>query len=162
MSLLFSSTADGGYIPGAVVGLVTENPRPFLVLLAADAGGGNPAFEGITTAANVEQSVAAQYQTSLDRTVYVTPFGDAPGTLSANFILNDTCDSNQAGEQFDAFCRAYQNTKLSPDSATQGPLLFVLGRTAYVGFIAAYRVGITAESAQRLIQATIQAIVWEQ
>lgn len=48
---------------------------------------------GLCTSVQIEQQVAAQFQNTFDNTIYVTPFGDLPGTASISFIINASAES---------------------------------------------------------------------
>lgn len=48
---------------------------------------------GLCTNVDIQQSVAAQFQNTFDNTIYVTPFGDLPGTVTISFLINPSCSS---------------------------------------------------------------------
>jgi hypothetical protein len=110
---------------------------------------------GVVTRLSVDQSVAAQFQPSLNKTIYATPFGDNIGTLTINCILNTPCDEtqNQAGK----FIENYQKTRFSPDNAQQADL--IVGDKAFTG----YAVGFTLDASSdngHTIQGVLKFVAW--
>jgi len=59
-------------------------------------------------------AVNAQFQNTFSDSIYVTPFGDAPGDVALSFLMNPWCDPNFS--QSPTAIDAYLNNRLKPTS----------------------------------------------
>lgn len=148
MSLIFATS------PGTAVAIRSDGASPFAINIA------NSYFEAIAINVSVDQQVAAQIQTTLAETVYVTPFGDRPGTLNVSYVLNGVgCDAD-ANDQSIRFFNDYNSTKLTTSGNTS-PHLFVIGRASFKGFILGAKMAVSAEGGLFMMTGQIQAVVWQ-
>lgn len=146
MSVIFSSA------PGTVVAIKGDGAAPFTISVAGDA------FDAIAVSIAVDLQVSAQIQTSLQDTVHVTPFGDRPGTLSVNYVLNGAGCNVDSMDTSRRFFDSYANNRIAPSSARQQ--LFVIGKSFFTGFIVGARMQATAEGGLYMMTGQIQAAVW--
>jgi len=69
---------------------------------------------GLCLGLSNDNAVNAQFQNTFSDSIYVTPFGDAPGTVALTFLLNPWCDPNFT--QSPTAIDAYLNNRLKPTS----------------------------------------------
>lgn len=95
MASIFTSSET----PGKIITTTAKSVAPLTLVIETQyrTPGTNVVFKtehlstlGLCTGLDIQQSVAAQFQNTFENTIYVTPFGDLPGTASVSFILNAT------------------------------------------------------------------------
>ncbi len=118
MSAIFVSA------PGRLLAIKSDTPKGLILDV------GSVQRTGIVTGLSVDQSVSAQFQPSLDRTVYITGFGDNIGTMTINLILNNPCD--ESTDNTSAFFDNYLKNRLSPDNVVPADL--IIGSKAFAGY----------------------------
>ncbi len=69
---------------------------------------------GLCLNVNSDNAVNAQFQNTFSDSIYVTPFGDAPGNTVLTFLMNPWCDPNFS--QSPTAIDAYLNNRLKPTS----------------------------------------------
>lgn len=98
MSSLFSCSG----VPGKIIATSSATAAPMAMTIDAQfrIPGSGTVFEtdglttlGLCTNLDLQQSVSAQFQNTFNNTIYVTPFGDLPGTAAVSFIINPSCAS---------------------------------------------------------------------
>lgn len=67
---------------------------------------------GLCLGVNIDQAVNAQFQNTFSDSIYVTPFGDAPGNIALSFLMNPWCDPNFS--QNPTAIQEYLNNRLKP------------------------------------------------
>lgn len=142
-------------IPGRLVVVAATNPKAISLYL--DIGGAQA--NGVMTRLDVDQSVAYQAQPSLDRAVYVIPFGDNVGQMQIGLILNSSCgeDAGSADRGVDQFISYYEEKRLSPTNPVPGQL--TVGKKTFLGYAVGFKLALASESGY-LAQGTLQFISW--
>lgn len=135
--------------PGRMVAIRSNHPRGLIFDV------GNVQNIGIVTRLSIDQSVAAQFQPSLNKTIYATPFGDNIGTLTLNCILNTACDAEQ--DQAGNFIDNYQATRFSPDNAQQADL--IVGGKAFTGYAVGFQLDASSDNGHT-IQGVLRFVAW--
>jgi hypothetical protein len=134
--------------PGRLTALKSNNPRGLIFSIGLTKGA------GIVTDLQTQQQVAAQFQQSLDRAIYVVPFGDAIGSLQATLLLNNDCNgTDTAGE----FIKQYAGNRLSP--STTAPSRLIIGSTPFIGFTTGFTLQASASNGHNVI-GTLSFAAW--
>jgi hypothetical protein len=149
MSVIFDGT------PGRLVAIKSHNPQA--MALSIDLNGAQ--LHGVVTKLEVDQSVAAQFQASLDRAIYVVPFGDNIGTMLVSMILNSSCgDSGGDSERgTDQLIQYYAEKRLSPTNPLPGQL--TIGKKTFLGYVTGFKLSAASESGY-LFAGTLQFAAW--
>ncbi len=137
-------------VPGRLLAIRSDHPRGLIFNL------GSIQTTGIVTSLSVDGSVAAQFQPSLNRTVYLTPFGDNVGSLDINMILNSSC-TDTAGDTPSLFLDSYEQSRLSPSNPT--PANLIIGRKAFTGYAIAFKLTASSENGH-IIQGQLKFAAW--
>jgi hypothetical protein len=117
-----------------VAAITTQQAKPLVVI-----GSTGQAVPGVVTDLKVDQSVAAQFQSSLDRAIYVVPFGDNMGNMEVSMLLNRGCDNR---ERLDEFFRYYSDKRLGPK--TLDPVTVTIGAQAFRAYLVGMSVSVSA------------------
>lgn len=143
-------------VPGRMVAIQSSSAQGILFQLAG--------FEatGVLIGLDTDGSVAAQFQPSLNQSVYITPFGDNVGTVSADLLLNDTCSSSGSsgpgsGQALSSFLSLYSDSRLSPTNPY--PVQLFVGRSVFTGFAIKFQTHATS-SEGTVIRGTITFAAW--
>ncbi len=135
--------------PGRLLAIRSEHPRALIFDV------GEVQQSGLVTGLEIDQSVSAQFQPSLDRVVYTTPFGDNIGGMTINMILNNECDDSD--DNTSRFISYYEKARLSPDNAV--PVDMIIGSKAFAGYAIGFR--ITGDSSQgHMMMAQLKFAAW--
>lgn len=121
---------------------------------------------GVCTRMVVNQSVIAQFQNTFDSFIYITPFGDKPGTIALSFIVNQKCDETQSTLNAIDF---YVQRRLRPSYLTNvggfltfsqtAPITVAINSLTLRGFVTGLEVeGTTNDSA--IVSATLLMTGW--
>jgi hypothetical protein len=110
---------------------------------------------GIVTRLSVEQSVAAQFQPSLNKVIYATPFGDNVGTLTVEVVLNTECGSSQ--DSASQFLSHYASTRFSPDNTERADL--IIGQKAFTGYAVAFNLTASSDTGNT-VQGVLKFVAW--
>lgn len=111
-------------------------------------------LSGIVTRLGLSQQVAAQIQASLNKTFYITSFGDQPGSLEVGMLLNTNCNGDNLVDEFISY---YSTQRLSP--ATTSPSALAIGSTAFLGYPIGFSVD-GSSSNGHVINGTLRFVVW--
>lgn len=110
-----------------------NNAVPLSLSLAYGTGGPvNLVRLGVATAVQAEQRVLAQFQNTLSDSIFVTPFGDAPGKISVSFVANRECgDEDSSGYQL---LQHYLDKRLLPGNSNS-PAIVTVGSAPFRAFL---------------------------
>lgn len=134
--------------PGRLTAIKSSNPRGLLFNIGLERG------MGIVTDLATTQQVAAQFQQSLDRAVYVVPFGDAIGTIRATLLLNNNCSGDDTAG---SFIKHYAGNRLSPSTVQPGKL--IIGSTPFIGFATGFSLTASVSGGHNVI-GTLDFAAW--
>jgi hypothetical protein len=138
-------------VPGrAVIAARNQGPKGLLFSLPSQ-----DTLSGIVTRLSLSQQVAAQIQPSLNKTFYITSFGDQPGALEIGVLLNTSCDSGT--NLVDQFISYYRDQRLTPDTAS--PSSMAIGSSTFLGYVTGFSVD-GQSSSGHVINGTIRYVVW--
>lgn len=103
---------------------------------------------GVTDGLSLGQSVQAQFQNALDDTIFVTPFGDAVGTIRLSFIANNQiCEDGVIITSSGlSLIKTYLDKRLSPRSEqSKRPVIVSVGDDAFYAYLTSMALQTRAE-----------------
>ena len=110
---------------------------------------------GVAISVQADQKVQAQFQNALNDTIFVTPFGDAPGQISIVFVANRTCGKSGSGF---GVIQHYFDRRLRPGQ-NKAPAIVTLGPGSFRAFLTNLLVsGSTTDTP--VIQGTLVFTAW--
>jgi hypothetical protein len=113
---------------------------------------------GVVTRLRASQEVAAQFQNALTDVIYITPFGDKPGTIELTFVANRSCDgSNGAGL---GVIQHYLDRRLMP-LANKRPATIIIGPGVFRSYLISMVIDAESSGVQ-LVQGTLVFRGWPQ
>lgn len=137
-------------VPGRLVAIKSDHPRGLIFDL------GSVQATGVVTSLSVDGSVAAQFQPSLNRTVYLTPFGDNIGSMDVNMVLNSSCTDSE-GDTPSKFLDNYEQSRLSPSNPQ--PANLIIGRKAFTGYAIGFKLSGSSDNGH-IIQGQLRFAAW--
>lgn len=158
MSSIFRS------VPGRIVALETNDVQSFtLEVRDDDAGPGeNDGFRntGFTTSFRMQERVSAQFQLSLDRSLFAIPFGDDVGTMSVGLVHGLLCETSRGQASVDtsqAVMSWYNRNKFQ--ASRLSPLRITVGSMVYAGYVLG--LDLHAEASEgSIIRSQLQLAAW--
>jgi hypothetical protein len=135
--------------PGTLVAFKSDSPQSLIFDLGAIQA------TGVVMNLTIDGSVAAQFQPSLDGTVYMTPFGDNVGNLTVSLLLNSRCHSGT--DSASDFLDVYQSIRLSPDNPV--PSNLIIGRKSFTGYATGFTLSASSESGQ-MVHGQLKFAAW--
>jgi hypothetical protein len=121
---------------------------------------------GLCTQLRVNQSVIAQFQSTLGNYIYITPFGDKPGDIEMSFIVNKECNASQEALNAIDF---YIKRRLQPTLpvligsaiyyAQTAPIIIAIGSLALRSFVTGLSIDATT-SQSVIVSATLRMTGW--
>lgn len=109
---------------------------------------------GVVLRAQVSQEVSAQFQNALSRVIYVTPFGDSPGTIGLTFAANRECGEQPGGVEV---IRHYLEHRLSPTNRRAATV--IIGDTSFRSYLVGMQLDTASEGSQ-LVQGVLTFRGW--
>jgi hypothetical protein len=149
MSDIFASTA-----PGTLVAIEANNPQGVIFDF------GPVQTTGVVIGFNASGSVAAQFQPSLNGSVYVTPFGDNVGKMSIDLLLNSACSGSSdtlGPDNVSGFLQVYQNTRLSPDNPI--PSTLIIGQQSFTGYAIGFQLTGSSDNGN-MLRGQLEFVAW--
>ena len=122
---------------------------------------------GVTIGVQAQQQVQAQIQPAIGGTVFVTPFGDAPGVVQIAFIANKECEDEFAGQGISVI-QHYFNRRAIPRQAGGVPIgpaagglpaIIVIGNNTFRAFLTGLQLS-ASTSDTPLIQGSLIFTAW--
>jgi hypothetical protein len=132
-----NGTAIFSSMPGRIVAIDADSEaQTFNLKIQGDASSGGK-FEnsGFVTTVELREKVLAQFQTTLDKSLFAIPFGDDVGMMSVGLVHGKVCGVNGA-ETTDTVkaiqawygANKFQNGRLNP-------LTLAIGENVYAGYL---------------------------
>ena len=155
MTAIFTS------VPGRVVLAVESNEAQSFTLSVEDEASGDT-FEnsGFTTSFQLTQKVSAQFQISLDRSLFAIPFGDDVGMMSVGLVHGLFCDGEGGDTEIDtaqAIQDWYRRNKFQ--ASRLDPIRLTVGESGYAGYVIS--MDLSAEAAQgSMVRSRLQLAAW--
>ena len=87
---------------------------------------------GVVIAVQASMEIAAQLQNALNDIIYITPFGDKPGTIQITFLANRVCNGGTSSTL--GVIEHYLQYRLLPDQ-NRSPATIVIGGGAFRSFL---------------------------
>lgn len=112
---------------------------------------------GVVTKVQVSQEIAAQFQNTLNDSIFITPFGDKPGQINLTFVANRKC--NGTAQTTDVI-QHYLDRRLQP-GANLLPALVVIGSGTFRSYLVGMQLAADASGVQ-LVQGTLVFRGWPQ
>ena len=156
MSAIFTAT------PGRVVlAMESDGVESFTLRVSGDdTNGGDFENSGFTTSFKMTQKISAQFQISLDRSLFAIPFGDDIGMMSVGLVHGLFCDGVGGTNEIDtgqAIQDWYRRNKFQ--ASRLDPIQIAVGETNYAGYVMALDLG--AEASQgSMIRSQLQLVAW--
>ena len=150
-------------VPGRlVIALRGDDAQAFKLVMRGPSGGSEIMIPGIATGARVAQKVSAQFQVTLDESLFVTPFGDDAGQMTMTVVHGIECESNdrQAGTVIDGVQQSmqwYKRYKFQRNNME--PLTIGLGSSVFKGYAISFE--IDAQAAEGgMVRGQLSLIAW--
>jgi hypothetical protein len=130
-------TAIFSSMPGRIIAIDADaEAQTFNLRIEGDAtSGGNFENSGFVTTVELREKVLAQFQTTLDKSLFAIPFGDDVGMMSVGLVHGKVCGINGAESRdtvksIQAWYGAnkFQNRRLNP-------LILAIGENIYAGYL---------------------------
>jgi len=113
---------------------------------------------GIVTQVQAAQNIAAQFQNALTDAIYVTPFGDLPGTVRVSFVTNRTCNKDEE-VPLDAI-QHYLNRRLLPGRNLVAATI-TIGSGTFRGYLVALLINGSSQGTP-IVNSTLVFKAWPQ
>ena len=144
-------------VPGRmVIALPADDAQTFNLAISNQTG--DLASTGIVTGTRSSQKVSAQFQVTLDESLFVVPFGDEAGQMSVTLVHGMFCHANSGildGVQ--AALQWYRNNKFQ--RANTAPLTLAIGSSVFKGYAIGF--GIDAQAAEGgMVRSQLDLIAW--
>lgn len=111
---------------------------------------------GVVTAIQASMEIAAQVQNALNDIIYITPFGDKPGTIQITFLANRVCNRDTANTL--GVIDHYLQYRLLPDQ-NRSPATIVIGGGSFRSFL--FGMQVDAQSAgEQLVRGVLLFRGW--
>ncbi len=89
---------------------------------------------GVALSVQASQTVRAQFQNALNDTIFVTPFGDAPGQVQVMFVANRLCNGSGAESSGFGVLQHYFDRRLRPGTS-KAPAIVTIGPASFRAFL---------------------------
>lgn len=137
------TTSSCGSPLGRMVAVRTPNAAPVTVSF----DGIVPQNLGVCTQLIIDQQVIAQFQNTFDSYIYITPFGDKPGTIVMALLINKLCDeTTQTMNAIDFYVKRRLRPSFLGVSGNQivrvqtAPIIVAVNSLTLRGFLTALKV----------------------
>lgn len=155
MTAIFTS------VPGRVVLAVDSNEaQSFTLSVDNEASGDSFENSGFTTSFKLSQKVSAQFQVSLDRSLFAIPFGDDIGMMTVGLVHGLFCDGEGGSTETDtaqAIQDWYRRNKFQ--ASRLDPIRLTVGESGYKGYVMA--MDLSAEASQgSMVRSQLQLVAW--
>ena len=125
--LIFSS------VPGRLVKVLEADDAQTFRLVIKDQNG-DLESTGIVTGVRVGQRVAAQFQVTLDESLFVVPFGDEAGQMTVTLVHGMLCTSSSGtSDGVQKMLQWYKSNKLQRTKMT--PIRLAIGASVFKGYV---------------------------
>jgi len=124
------------------------------------APGYTASIRALVSGVTIQQRTASQFQKSLDRSVYVTSFGDELASISLDVVLATATCQTAAGDSasIDGFLSDYKANRLTPD--TTASALVTIGATAFRAFLVASNLTLSGMSGMPSYTGRMEYVGW--
>lgn len=115
---------------------------------------------GVVISFSADGSIAAQFQPSLDGSVYITPFGDNIGHMTVDVLLNAQCGATSNGlgaDNVSKFLQVYEDTRLSPSNPVASSI--VIGQQSFTGYAIGFKLNGSSENGS-MLRGQLEFIAW--
>jgi hypothetical protein len=142
-------------VPGRlVVALQGDDAQSFKVVMK-----GVPMIPGIATGLRVSQQVSAQFQVTLDKSLFVIPFGDDAGQMSMTVVHGMECRSSGTGvtDGVQSALQWYKKYKFQRDN--MAPVTVGVGSSVFKGYVINF--AIDAQAAEGgMVRGQLNLVAW--
>lgn len=130
---------------------------------ARNAAAGDIMIPGISTGVRIAQRVAAQFQVTLDESLFVVPFGDEAGQMTLTLVHGMECDKNSSGgttSVIDGVQKAMAwYAKYKFQRKNMQPITVNLGASVFKGYAIGF--SIDAQAAEGgMVRSQLDLIAW--
>lgn len=149
--LIFSS------VPGRLVKVLEADDAQTFRLIVRDQAG-DLESTGIVTGVRVGQRVAAQFQVTLDESLFVVPFGDEAGQMTVTLVHGMLCDSaSGTSDGVQRLLQWYKSNKLQRTKTN--PITLAIGASVFKGYVLAS--DLDAQAAEGgMVRSQLNLIAW--
>jgi len=144
-------------VPGRlVVVLPADDTHTFRLRVKAQEG--DLESTGIVTGIRIGQRVAAQFQVTLDESLFVVPFGDEAGQMTVSLVHGMNCDTRSGtSDGMQRLLQWYKANKLQRSKMT--PISLAIGSSVFKGYVVSSE--LDAQSAEGgMIRSQLSLIAW--
>jgi hypothetical protein len=141
-------------VPGRlVVAMQGDDAQAFKVVMS-----GIPMIPGIATGIQVAQQVAAQFQVTLDESLFVVPFGDDAGQMSMTVVHGMECKgSDTVIDGVQAALQWYKKYKFQ--RSNMNPVTIGVGSSVFKGYVINFK--IDAQAAEGgMVRGQLNLVAW--
>lgn len=154
-------TAIFSSMPGRIVAIDADSEAQTfnLSIRGGASSGGRFENSGFVTAVELREKVLAQFQTTLDKSLFAIPFGDDVGMMSVGLVHGKVCGVNgkETTDTVKAIQAWYSSNKFQ--SGRLNPLTLAIGENIYAGYL--LEIALNAQSNEgTVVRSQLQFAAW--